>query len=332
MKIFVPQFYNDFHCLASACPDSCCKEWEVDIDSATAALYEQLTGPLGQSLREVLRKTEDGVSMIIQDGRCPMWRQDGLCQIHAQLGHDALSKTCREYPRICHDFGDFQEFGLELSCPEAARLIFSGDYTMEQTDDGTDEEVFYEQDVMDTLLRSRRDALAFLENSSLPLPQRLAILLLFAHDVQSEIDGGEPAVLRPGENLEDARKYAASGNFSLIRDFFLKLEILTDRWQTLLYSAKRPHRWDPRLAKLARYGIYRYWLQAISDYDLVCRVKLVIIACLLVSSLNVDPVAAAQLFSKEIENDPDNVEAILDGAYTSPSFTDIQLLGLLLNP
>ena len=28
-----------------------------------------------------------------------------------------------EFPRLTHDSGDFQDWGLELSCPEAARLI-----------------------------------------------------------------------------------------------------------------------------------------------------------------------------------------------------------------
>ena len=83
---------------------------------------------------------------------------------------------------------------------------------------------------------------------------------------------------------------------------------------------------------LARYLVERYWLQAVSDYDLYCRVKFVLISCLLVSALGGDFVETAQLFSKEIENDPDNVEAILDGAYTSPALTDTQLLSLLLSP
>jgi len=51
---------------------------------------------------------------------------------------------------------------------------------------------------------------------------------------------------------------------------------------------------------------------------------------LLVSAMEGDPVELAQLFSKEIENDPDNVDAILDGAYTHPALTDTVLLGLLL--
>jgi len=68
----------------------------------------------------------------------------------------------------------------------------------------------------------------------------------------------------------------------------------------------------------------------VSDYDIICRVKLCIIACLLVAALGGDPVETAQQFSKEIENNPDNVEAILDGAYRSPALTDLQLISLLL--
>ena len=41
-------------------------------------------------------------------------------------------------------------------------------------------------------------------------------------------------------------------------------------------------------------------------------------------------IAGAQLFSKEIENDSENMDALLDGAYTAPALTDANLLGLLL--
>ena len=80
-----------------------------------------------------------------------------------------------------------------------------------------------------------------------------------------------------------------------------------------------------------RYFICRYWLQAISDYDLICRVKFLIVACLVIYRLGGEFVETAQLFSKEIENDPDNLEAVLDGAYNAPALTDVHLLGLLLD-
>ena len=74
----------------------------------------------------------------------------------------------------------------------------------------------------------------------------------------------------------------------------------------------------------------RYWLQAVSDYDLYSRVKFIVTACLLVSRLGGDFLETAQLFSKEIENNTDNVEALLDAAYAHPAFTDDKLLGWLL--
>ena len=125
MKILTPSYYPAFRCIASACPDSCCKEWAVDVDDTAAAFYRSLEGPLGDRLRQVMEDTEDGTVMTIENGRCPMWRQDGLCRIQAELGHDALCQVCQQFPRLRHDFGNFVELGLELSCPEAARLILS---------------------------------------------------------------------------------------------------------------------------------------------------------------------------------------------------------------
>jgi len=83
MIIRIPKYYEDFHCIASACPDSCCKEWEVDVDDQAAAFYRSLEGALGDRLRQVLKDTKDGTVMTIENGRCPMWRQDGLCRIQA---------------------------------------------------------------------------------------------------------------------------------------------------------------------------------------------------------------------------------------------------------
>ena len=93
------------------------------MDEEAASFYRALPGVLGNDLRRVLKDEDGETVMAIIDGRCPMWRTDGLCRIQAELGHEALCKTCREFPRLTHDYGDFIEMGLELSCPEAARII-----------------------------------------------------------------------------------------------------------------------------------------------------------------------------------------------------------------
>ena len=120
---------------------------------------------------------------------------------------------------------------------------------------------------------------------------------------------------------------ATTGASNGIADFFAGLEILTEDWRKLLQQPKQAPVWN---RKLLKYFIRRYWLQAISDYDLVGRVKFILTACILIGRLPGDFTRNAQLFSKEIENDPDNVEAILDGCYASPALTDSNLLGLLL--
>ena len=58
--------------------------------------------------------------------------------------------------------------------------------------------------------------------------------------------------------------------------------------------------------------------------------KLAVISCLVIRELGGEVEVTAQRYSKEIENDVDNIDAILDGAYESPAFTDDKLLGLLL--
>lgn len=330
MERSIPEYYHHFHCLAGECPDSCCKEWEVDVDPASAARYRALDGPLGDHLRQVLRDTEDGTVMTIEEGRCPMWRQDGLCRIQAQLGHEALCQVCQQFPRLRHAYGDFEELGLELSCPEAARLILTASelrFITEAVPGG--EEPDYDPEVMATLRRSRAQILEFLADDTYTVPDALAVMLLFGYEVQSELDGGEAAVLEPARALADGKKFTGVGDMVALFGFFQGLEILTDRWKLLLETGPGPCRWCQPHRALARYFVSRYWLQAVSDYDLISRVKLAVTACLLVSAMDGQPIEIAQLFSKEIENDPDNVEAILDGAYTSPALTDAALLGLL---
>lgn len=329
MKIVKPSYFDTFRCIAGDCTDSCCKEWDVQVDDTAAEFYLQLPGDLGDRLRQVLKEEDGEMIMTIVDGRCPMWREDGLCRIQAALGHEALCKTCREFPRLTHDFGDFQERGLELSCPEAARFILRNpdfSYISEEVDGG--EEPEYDEEAMADLLRSRCIARQILADTR-PINEVLALLLMYGYQAQAELDGEEVLDFDPEATLEAAKNFAGQGNAQLILDFFKELEILAPEWMVRLENpAQVP--WSREHLTLARYFVDRYWLQAVSDYDLVSRVKLAVISCLVIRELGGDVEVTAQRYSKEIENDVDNIDAILDGAYESPAFTDDKLLGLLL--
>ena len=331
MLITKPSYFDTFRCIAGACPDSCCKEWDVQVDAAAAAHYRALPGDLGNRLREVLYDEDGETYMAIVDRRCPMWRDDGLCRIQAELGEGALCKTCREFPRLTHDYGDFIEYGLELSCPEAARILFATpDATRITREVPGGEEPEYDTEAMALLKASREQMLALLSDNSRDAADRLILALLYGYQAQSELDGGDVLPFDPDSALEEARNLAKPGSKEEILNFFRSLEILTSQWKQRL---DQPAGGDfpPQLPILAKYMVERYWLQAVSDYDLYSRVKFTVIACLLMQILGGDLVSTAQLFSKEIENSADNVDTILDAAYSHPAFTDDKLLGLLLD-
>ena len=330
MRITKPAYFDRFRCVASACPDSCCKEWEVQVDEAAAAAYRALPGDLGEDLRRVLR-TEDGETvMTIRDGRCPMWRQDGLCRIQAELGEEALCKTCREFPRLTHDYGDFVERGLELSCPEATKFILTADsFEFAVREMEATAEAEYDREAMTVLRATRETMLSILTDPAHSVEEALALGLLYGCQAQGELDSGEMLPFEETAALETIRELAKPGDTQAMPDFFLDLELLTPEWKALLENPV-PGEWSSHYRALACYLVQRYWLQAVSDYDLYSRVKFMVIACLLVKYLGGDIFRTAQLFSKEIENDADNVDAILDAAYEHPAFTDDKLLGMLM--
>lgn len=331
MILRYPAYFENFRCIASACTDSCCKEWEVLVDDATAARYVALEGALGDDLRRYLYQDEEGDWYLqVTDGRCPMWRADGLCRIQAEQGHDALCQTCRDFPRLTHDYGDFVERGLELSCPEAARIIFEHPDApwVEQEVPGGDEPDYDPAD-MEILQETKEVMLTILADTTRSVRETLALAILYGYQAQSALDGAE-SLWDESAALAFARRLAKPSEASELVNFYKELEILTPGWRHRLEHPSVPAQWDRRLRTLARYGVERYWLQAISDFDLVGRVKMIVASCILVHYLGGDLVQTAQLYAKEIENNADNVDTILDGAYSHPALTDEKLLGMLL--
>ena len=327
-----PSVYDEFACIADQCPDSCCKDWSVAVDPESAAFYRSLPGALGDRLRQVLQEEEGDTVLAIENGRCPMWRADGLCRIQAELGHDALCKTCREFPRLTHDYGNRLELGLELSCPEAARLLLTGEepvHTESNLPGGEAPE--YDEDAMDVLLRSREEALSILDSPHLSVPEALSLLLMYGAQAQMELDGEETPPFDADAALETVRQLAAlvKPDPEALLSFYAGLEILTDSWSVRLKKPVQPPHWGDVHRRFVKLSIERYWLQSVSDYDLLCRVKMTVSGCILVALLGGDPVQTVQQYSKEIDNNADNVDAILDGAYCSPALTDAALLSLL---
>ena len=164
MKLRVPFYYDQFHCITSECKDNCCVGgWEIDIDDDTYNYYMSLDGELGDRIRESITKSEDGSNCFkLVDGHCGLLDKCGLCTIHKELGAEHLSVVCDQFPRYSEYYGEIKESGIGLACEEAERIIFSENKTFTTVLKPCDEE-YSEDDEYDsvsaTSMKSAIDAL-----------------------------------------------------------------------------------------------------------------------------------------------------------------------------
>ena len=125
MNVYVPEYYQAFHCTASKCRHTCCAGWEIDIDSGTLARYENMPGTFGERVRSGIEYGEEPHFVLTEDERCPLLNDDNLCDLILHEGEGALCQICRDHPRFRNYFSGRIEMGLGMVCEEAARIILS---------------------------------------------------------------------------------------------------------------------------------------------------------------------------------------------------------------
>ena len=318
MVVRVPDYFEEFRCLAGACPHTCCAKWEVVIDEATAQRYEKVPGALGEKLRSALKRDEEGdLCFPLNGGRCPFLDGENLCEIHRQLGEAATSITCREHPRFTEDYGPFREITLSASCPAANALLLGSSapltfQTLETAEPGEEGDAW-----LLYLVPLRDQMLDLLRDRQRPLRQRLAAFLRYAARAQALLD--EDRLEELNGLGEDQPEEAGPGPLLLPASFFFleSLEALEPDWRDVLRQAERavpvpvP---EPLLERIAVYFAFRYLLKTVNDGDLLSRAQLCVFAVLTVERLAAvcGLEEALRRFSCEVEHSDDNLEVLLE--------------------
>ncbi len=291
MEITKPHYYDAFSCLAGACPDTCCANWEVVIDPESEAFYSQVSGALGQKLRDAMVEIEGERCFGLEKGLCKLLRPDGLCPIQAELGEEHLCKICAKYPRFSTEIGLRREIGLSLSCPEAARLILTNTKKLTLWKENTDEPMSSLHELSPALIITmhmlREKALEIVAEEAIPFSQKCVQLLrLCAPVAAAKRDRQLSAALTKG--IEDAQhdsevQSAGEAGVAHFQKALLELmdsmEVLSPVWQEQLHSALNqslvpvdwtslcpplPGAWE----QLLSYGIYKYFPRAVFDRNI----------------------------------------------------------------
>ena len=290
--IFVrPDFYDDFQCIASRCRHSCCVGWEIDVDPEALARWKAIGGALGGKLREHIALDPTPHFVLTEGERCPLLREDGLCELILAEGEDSLCDICASHPRFYREFPDRLEAGLGLCCEEAARLLLEGAGPLRLVADGEEGDALSPT----PLLRQRGRLLAILADETESLSERMARCLALYGRALPPFDPGAAA------------------------EMLLTLERMDENWTALLQrlADAGPARLEPRLTegpygRLAAYFLYRHFAAG-EEAEAPARLAFACWSARLLCALaDFAPLEdAVRLFSAEIEYSDENVEKLL---------------------
>lgn len=129
VEVYQDAYVADFFCDGAKCRAHCCRGWQIAINDAAYALYEDMEEPLRSKVFSSIRPFPPntafplgGREIILQDdGSCPLVDpKEYFCRIQRACGETYLSVACQVFPRISHSLSRVQFRTLSLACPVAA--------------------------------------------------------------------------------------------------------------------------------------------------------------------------------------------------------------------
>ena len=377
MRVIVPDYYKNFKCIASECTDTCCAGWEVDVDEKAQEYYVTVSGEFGKRLKDNTIIDEDGIRFTLTDKkRCCFLNDCNLCDLYTALGEEHLCETCTDFPRFSEVFGDLKEKGISLSCPTAAGLILDHEDKLTFEESEEDEMIALndiDYDLYMQLMAARRQALDMAQNRDRDILWRVLSVLLFANDIQKYIFKGkykkiakvrekyleekyiDKMILKNGKKA--LKHVNGADNIDRLLSVFEKFEVVNAVWPQKLSEAKGANENcannDAEYAayfksreisyeQLLVYFIYRYFMKAVYDLDLIAKVKLGVVSIIVIRSVEKaawlrekelsleELIDIAHLYSKEVEHSDENMDGISDLCHEDLSFHMEALIASLL--
>ena len=205
--ILQPKYVGDFQCDGSKCNAKCCRKiWFIDIDRETYKKYQRIKNPdvrkkILSSIEPSNRASGFGIKFS-PEGACSLLCEDNFCYVQRNFGEEALSETCKTYPRIVQKIGNYQFRLLSLTCPVAAEQALLSLEGMEIHQMSCEDDThawklatnsLQPKEVPDDLvaIHIMMGGLAILQNTSCTFEQRLVLLGLFldrVEDCQQDVE------------------------------------------------------------------------------------------------------------------------------------------------
>lgn len=285
MLYTVPDYYDEFECIAGECEDTCCAGWQIVIDKESLKKYWKETGPY----KAKLHKSIDWLQKTFRQDknkRCAFLKDDNLCEMYQKLGEKSLCKTCQSYPRHTEEFENVREISLSLSCPVVARMLLERKEPVQfQSEEREGEEEFAGFDLFlySNLLDAREILFSILQDRTMPIETRMVLCLGLAYDMENRVRSGNlfscDMVFQRYEKREyiyEARRRASKLFINMQNRYCFNKLLFEDLWELEILRGE----WEMQLAESQYYLFgngeeeygklikrFKWWMQEESTYD-----------------------------------------------------------------
>lgn len=326
MILTFPTFYRDFKCIANRCTDSCCIGWEIDIDSAAYDKYRLMPESFQKNIAVC-----DGVAhfVLTQDERCPFLQKDGLCKIILEHSEDMLCDICREHPRFYEWYGEYKDAGVGLCCEEAVRMLLESEKALEyetvETQEISDDDT--PEDICKSVFELRKSLFSIINDRNLTLSDRIerCFLKIGAKDVIAPCFADEFFA----ECVEIAKEMSPFDE--LWEKYILCLEAL-DFQEVKERINKALSENQIRYEKSLSYFVFRHFIKACFDGDLLSHFKFAVIMTILemlIDCVNGDLLFNTRYLSKQVEYSEENIDALTDECCFNALISENNILAFL---
>ncbi len=301
MKLYAPDYYNDFKCIADRCQHNCCIGWEIDIDDDTFEYYKGVDSDFGKRLRDnIINQDDCNCFKLTENERCPFLNKNNLCDIILNLSEGALCQICTDHPRFRNYYSDRTEIGLGLCCEEAARLVLSQKDETKIVEIDNDELAEETNDFERSFFDKRNEYFEYFQNRELKIKERMSF---YNHYCSKEF----------------LQKY-------------LSLEILDNNWKVIMTELSEcyddikdiqiPNEFDISFEQLLVYFTYRHFSLLLDGIDeasilkfIKSSVNIIYALCQLHISKNrklalEDIIEYSRMYSSEIEYSQENLDEL----------------------
>lgn len=326
MILTFPTFYRDFKCIANRCTDSCCIGWEIDIDSAAYEKYRLMPENFQKNIAVC-----DGVAhfVLTEDERCPFLQKNGLCKIILEHSEDMLCDICREHPRFYEWYGIYKDAGVGLCCEEAVRLLFEGDGVLEyesvETEEAMDDDT--PEDICKSIFELRKSLFSIINDRSLTLFERIERCFseIGVKDVAAPCSADEFLA----ECVEIAKEMSPFDE--LWGKYILSLEALSfQEVKERINKALSEN--QIRYEKSLSYFVFRHFIKACFDGDLLAHFKLAVIMLIfemLIDCVNDELLFNTRYLSKQVEYSEENIDLLTDECCFNALISENNILAFL---